>query len=247
MNHDFDGRTAVVTGAASGIGAAACRLLHDAGARVVGLDREPSTEAIPWEVETMDVADEHAWSSVVARILSRTGRIDVLLNNAGIGSVTSVVDCSVEEWDRVMAVNARGVFLGIRAVLPSMLDSGSGAIVNTASVLGFIGVADRAVYGASKGAVIALTKQVAIQYVNRGIRCNAVAPGVVDSPWVARLVEDSDDPEGTRDRMIARQPIGRMADPEEVAAAAVYLASPAAAFITGSVLTIDGGITAGIR
>lgn len=247
MSGMFDGLTTVVTGAASGIGKEACRLLHESGARVIGLDRTQTSDAVPWETEVLDVADERAWASVVDQIITESGRIDVLLNNAGIGSITSVIDCTVDEWDRVMAVNARGVFLGIRAVLPSMLDAGFGSIVNTASVLGFIGAIDRAAYSASKGAVIALTKQVAIQYVDRGIRCNAVAPGTVDSPWVERLLQSADDRDAMRERLIARQPIGRMADPEEVAAAAVYLASPAASFITGTVLTIDGGITAGIR
>lgn len=247
MSGLFDGLTAVVTGASSGIGAEVCRQMHEAGAHVFGLDRQPPSDAVPWQVESIDVSDERVWTSVIDRILAEAGRIDVLVNNAGIGSTTSVVDCTVEEWDRVMAVNARGVFLGIRAVLPSMLAAGSGSIVNTASVLGLIGAVDRAAYGASKGAVIALTKQVAIQYVDRGLRCNAVAPGTVDSPWVARLLENAENPGAMRERLIARQPIGRLAEPEEVAAAAVYLASPAASFITGTVLTIDGGITAGIR
>lgn len=247
MNIVFDGQVAVVTGASSGIGEQTCRLLHEAGAEVVGIDRDAPATDTPWEVELADVSSEPDVAAVVGRVLGRFGRIDVFVNNAAISSTTSVVDCTVDEWDRVMAVNARGVFIGIKAVLPTMLARGGGSIVNSASVLGFIGATDRAAYGASKGAVVALTKQVAIQYVDRGIRCNAVAPGTVDSPWVARLLDGADDPAALRERLIARQPIGRLAEPAEVAAAIVYLASPAAAFITGTVMTIDGGITAGIR
>ena len=247
MNIVFDEQVAVVTGASSGIGEQTCRLLHEAGAHVVGIDRDVPAWDTPWQVELADVSSDHDLTAAVGRVLARAGRIDVLVNNAAISSTTSVLDCSVDEWDRVMAVNARGVFLGIRAVLPTMLQQGSGSIVNSASVLGLIGATDRAAYGASKGAVVALTKQVAIQYVDRGIRCNAVAPGTVDSPWVARLLDGADDAAAMRERLVARQPIGRLAEPAEVAAAIVYLASPAAAFITGTVMTIDGGITAGIR
>jgi NAD(P)-dependent dehydrogenase (short-subunit alcohol dehydrogenase family) len=139
----------------------------------------------------------------------------------------------------------RGVFLGTKAALPSMLAQGRGVIVNTASVAGMVGFRDRAAYCASKGAVIALTKQVAVQYASQGIRCNCVCPGTVDSPWVGRLMGGTDDPAATRAALVARQPLGRLGQPDEVAKAVVYLASDDAAFITGSELVIDGGIVAG--
>ena len=132
-----------------------------------------------------------------------------------------------------------------RHVIPSMLETGFGVIVNTASAAGMIGLPDRAAYCASKGAVIALTKQIAVQYAGNGIRCNCICPGTVDSPWVARLLDEAEDPVRHREKLIARQPMGRLGTPEEIAEAAIYLASDAAAFVTGSELVIDGGITAG--
>ena len=243
----MDKRIAIVTGGSSGIGEKACEQLVDAGAVVISLDRDLPLTDKPWQTVIGDVSSAEDWGGLVRGVIDGYGRVDVLINNAGIGSTTSVLDCSVDEWDRVMAVNARGVFLGTKSVLPPMLSQGGGFIVNIASVLGLIGAPDRAAYGASKGAVIALTKQVAIQFADQGIRCNAVAPGTVDSPWVARLVAGGDDPNGLRSRLIARQPMGRLGEPKEIAAAAVFLASPAASFMTGTVLTIDGGITAGIR
>ena len=172
------------------------------------------------------------------------GAIDVLCNNAGIGSTVDVLECSVEEWDRVFAVNVRGVFLGIKYTLPSMLEKGSGVIINTASAAGLIGLRDRAAYCASKGAVISLTKQVAVQYASKGIRCNCICPGTIDSPWVGRLLDQAADPAEARAALVARQPLGRLGDPAEVAAAALYLASPEATFCTGTALVIDGGIVA---
>ena len=174
-----------------------------------------------------------------------TGRIDVLCNNAGVSSVTGPVECTPEEWDHVFGVNVRSVFLGTKYAIPVMLAQGSGVIVNTASAAGLIGLPDRAAYCASKGAVIALTRQVAVQYATQNIRCNCVCPGTVDSPWIGRLLEGTDDPAGLREELIARQPLGRLGTPSEVADAVVYLASPSATFITGSALVIDGGITAG--
>ena len=141
-------------------------------------------------------------------------------------------------------MNVRGTYLMSRAVLPGMLEAGHGIIVNTASVAGSIGLPDRAAYCASKGAVIALTKQIAVQWAKAGIRCNCICPGTVDSPWVGRLLSEASDPVAHREALIARQPLGRLGTPSEVAAAALYLASDAASFITGSELVIDGGITA---
>jgi len=193
---------------------------------------------------TLDVTDASAFAVVVERILTEQSRIDILLSNAGTGSTTDPIECTVEEWDRVFAVNARGVFLGAKFVLPHMLAAGRGAIVNTASVVGLVGVKDRTSYSASKGAVIAFTRQVAVQYAGTGVRCNCICPGTVDSPWVGRLLEQAPDPAAARAALVARQPIGRLGTPAEVAAAALYLASDDAGFITGTAFVIDGGLTA---
>lgn len=241
----FDGRTAVVTGAASGIGAELVTQLMAEGATVIAGDLQTQgipDGAIPMQV---DVSVEAEVDELVQVALGRTGRLDVMCNNAGIGSTTDPVACSVEEWDRVFAVNARGVFLGTRAALRPMLEQGSGSIVNTASVAGLVGLRDRAAYCASKGAVIAFTKAVAVQYAPAGVRCNCVAPGTVDSPWVGRLLDLAEDRETAHAALVARQPLGRLGRPDEVAKAICYLASEDAAFVTGEALVIDGGICAG--
>lgn len=241
---DFAGQTAIVTGGGSGIGAAIVRLLLEAGATVYAVDRDVSgvhPDALPAAV---DVSEWSEMEALVARVLTERGRVDAMINNAGINSYTSILEASVEEFDRIMAVNARGVFIGMKAVLPHMIAAGRGAIVNTGSTAAIMGIDDRASYTASKGAVLALTRQVAVQFARSGVRCNCVHPGSTDSPMVADIVASSPDPEATRQRMERRQPMGRMGRPEEVAAAAVYLASDRASFITGVELTVDGGWTA---
>ena len=235
----------MVTGAASGIGAEMTKLFAEEGARVFGADL--ATDGIP-EICTplkVDVSQERDVVAMLDAARSQTGRIDVLCNNAGIGSTSDAISCSVEEWDRVFAVNVRGVFLGTKYALPTMLEQASGAIVNTASAAGLVGFKDRAAYCASKGAVVTFTKQVAVQYAGTGVRCNCICPGTVDSPWVGRLLESSGDAAAMREALIARQPLGRLGQPREIAAAAVYLASDDAAFISGTALVIDGGILAG--
>lgn len=239
----FEGRLALVTGAGSGIGLEMVRQLMARGAEVIAVDVDTSAVPVGVRRELVDVSDWDQITRLVQR-LSSGGTVDTLFNNAGIASTTSVLDCSVEEWDRVFAVNTRGVFLMTKAFLPGMLERGSGVIVNTASVAGMIGLPDRAAYCASKAAVAALTKQVAVQWAGQGIRCNAICPGTVDSPWVTRLLARSSEPEALRQRLVARQPMGRLAQSDEVASAAIYLASDAAAFITGTELVIDGGIFA---
>ncbi|MHB8508148.1 MAG: SDR family NAD(P)-dependent oxidoreductase [Candidatus Dormibacteria bacterium] len=245
MSDAFEGRTCVVTGAGSGIGQALCSKLRDAGARVFGADLDPSGVPDGCVSHRVDVTSEAEVAAMVAAAVDAFGSLDVLCNNAGIGSTHSVVDTSVEEWEQVFAVNVRGVFLGCKHGLRRMLDQGGGVIVNTASIAGLVGLRDRAAYCASKGAVVSLTKQVALQYSDRGIRCNCVCPGTVDSPWVGRLLEEAGDPEAARAALVARQPMGRLGTPEEIASAIYYLASDAAAFMTGSALVIDGGLLAG--
>ncbi|MEV0408858.1 glucose 1-dehydrogenase [Actinoallomurus sp. NPDC050550] len=241
----FDGQTVLVTGAASGIGYEMARRFRDEGAAVYAADLHP--DGVPDETVGLrvDVADSDSVAAAVARAVRDTGVLDVLCNNAGAASTTDVLECSVEEWDRVFAVNARGVFLGTKHALPIMLAQERGVIVNTASAAGLVGLKDRAAYCASKGAVIALTRQVAVQYAGTGVRCNCVCPGTVDSPWVGRLLAAAPDPDRARAGLVARQPMGRLGDPGEIAAAALYLASADAAFITGTELVVDGGLVAG--
>ncbi|MHB8717741.1 MAG: SDR family NAD(P)-dependent oxidoreductase [Candidatus Dormibacteria bacterium] len=241
----FRGCTAIVTGAASGIGREIAAKLLAGGAWVAAADRDASNAPEGSRPFTVDVSDDAQVRELVAAVVAERGRLDIMCNNAGIESTVDVVSCSVEEWDRVFAVNSRGVFLGCKYAVAAMLESGGGVIVNTASVAGMIGLRDRAAYCASKAAVIGLTKQVAVQYADRGIRCNCVCPGTVDSPWVGRLLSKAEDAAAARAQLVARQPLGRLARPDEIASAVCYLASDEAAFMTGSELVIDGGILAG--
>ena len=192
----------------------------------------------------VDVSRPDQVRAMIDQAIAAFGRIDILCNNAGIGSTTDVVECEPDEWDRVMTVNVKSVYLGCKYAIPHMLAQGSGVIVNTASVAGMVGLPKRASYSASKGAVIALTRQVAVEYVEQGIRVNCLCPGTVDSPWVGRLLQQADDPVAARQALVARQPLGRLGTPDEIAAAALYLVSDDAAFITGTGLVIDGGLTA---
>jgi 2-keto-3-deoxy-L-fuconate dehydrogenase len=167
--------------------------------------------------------------------------LDVLVNVAGVGSTTSAPDTPLEVWENVFAVNARGTFLCCKHAIPDMIRRGGGSIVNIGSIAGMVGLRNRAAYCASKGAVIAFTRALAIDHVGDGIRVNAVCPGTIDSPWVRRLVDDVGE---SLDTLRARQPMGRLGTPQEIAEAVLFLASDAAAFATGSALVIDGGLTA---
>lgn len=241
----FEGSRVIVTGAASGIGQELVALLLREGANVAGIDRDLAGVPVGAVALLADLGVVTDVTDVMERAIAALGGVDVLCNNAGIGSTRSVLDCPVDEWDAVFDVNVRAVFLGIKAVLPEMLRQGHGVIVNTASAAGLIGLPDRAAYCTSKGAVIALTKQVAVQYAKDGIRCNCVCPGTVDSPWVQRLLNEAPDPNVRRVELVARQPMGRLGSPLEIAKAIAFLAGPDSAFMTGSELVIDGGIIAG--
>jgi 2-keto-3-deoxy-L-fuconate dehydrogenase len=239
----FEGKTAFVTGAGSGIGEAVARALHRDGARVtladISLERVQSLAGELGEdravAQALDVREEGQVRQAIP------GDLDVLINIAGIGSTTTAPETSLEVWEDVFAVNARGTFLTCKHAIPSMVERGGGSIVNMASVAGLVGLRNRAAYCASKGAVIAFTRALAVDHVAAGVRVNAVCPGTVDSPWVQRLVADAGE---SLDALRARQPMGRLGRPGEIAEAVLYLASDAAAFVTGTVLTIDGGLTA---
>lgn len=241
----FPGRRIVVTGGGSGIGQALVEILIAEGGRVAVLDRETSGVHAEAFAVRADLADEASLDAGLDEAIASLGGVDILVNNAGIGSTSTVVGCTTSEWESVFRVNVTAVFECIRKVVPIMLAQGGGVIVNTASVAGMIGLPGRAAYCSSKAAVVGLTRQVAVEYASQGIRCVSVCPGTVDSPWVGRLLAEAEDPDERRAQLIARQPLGRLARPDEVAKAIAYAASDDAAFMTGSELVIDGGIMAG--
>jgi 2-keto-3-deoxy-L-fuconate dehydrogenase len=244
---DFDGLVAVVTGGASGIGAATARLLRSRGATVAVLDRSYSAVdgTDPLQVPC-DVTDSGSSSAAIATVVERLGRLDVLVNNAGIGAVGDVAANDDDEWHRVLDVNVVGIARVTRAALPHLLESPYAAIVNTCSVVAPVGVPQRALYAASKGAVAALTLAMAADHVRQGIRVNAVTPGTADTPWVGRLLAQAEDAEAAAAALQARQPMGRLVSADEVAHAIAYLASPLSASTTGTLLAVDGGM-AGLR
>jgi NAD(P)-dependent dehydrogenase (short-subunit alcohol dehydrogenase family) len=243
---EFDGLVAVVTGGASGIGAATARLLQERGARVAVLDR--GTDGAPDGVLALrcDVTDAAAVDAAVGTVVERLGGLDVLVNNAGIGATGHVGENDDAEWARVLDVNVTGMARVTRAALPHLRRSAHAAVVNTCSAVAFVGVRQRALYSASKGAVLALTLAMAADHVREGIRVNAVAPGTAETPWVGRLLGAAEDPAAAAEALRQRQPLGRLVTAEEVAHAIASLASPLAASTTGTVLRVDGGMT-GLR
>ena len=228
---------AIVTGGASGIGAATAELLRSRGGDVVVLDREPVDGGL-----RLDVTDERAVPAAVDAAVERLGGLDVLVNNAGIGAQGTVETNPDVEWQRVFDVNVFGMVRVTRAALPHLRRSAQAAIVNTCSVAATAGLPNRALYSATKGAVLSLTLAMAADHVADGIRVNCVTPGTVDTPWVQRLLEAADDPEAERAALEARQPMGRLVTAREVAEAIAYLASPESGSTTGTVLPVDGGM-----
>lgn len=241
---DFEGLKALVTGGGSGIGLATAALLAERGAAVAVLDLDPS--AAPFYGVHADVTDDAAVRAAVTTAATHLGGLDVLVNNAGIGAIGTVADNPDEQWHATFDVNVIGMVRVTRAALPYLRASQYAAIVNTCSIAATAGLPQRALYSATKGAVLSLTLAMAADHLAEGIRVNCVNPGTADTPWIGRLLDQADDPAAERAALQARQPMGRLVKAEEVAAGIAYLASPAAASVTGTALAIDGGM-AGLR
>lgn len=246
-------RVTVITGAGAGIGRASSVAFGREGARVVCSDLDPATgeetaalvraagaEAV---FVRADAADDREVAALVRAAVERFGRLDVYFANAGIVPNGTVLDCTPEDWERAMRVNAGSVYLACRHAIPVMRQQGGGSIVCTASVAGIVGVRNRAAYSASKAAVVGLVKSVAIDFVAEGIRINAICPGTVDTPSLQARLRATGDYERALREFVARQPMGRLGTAEEIAALAVYLASDESAYMTGTALTIDGGLS----
>ena len=240
---------AIVTGAAGGLGRATVELLHALGASVVAEDVVPGVEslgALGDRVATVrgDVRERATADVAVARALEAFGGLDILVNNAAVILSKDILETSDAEWDDVMAVNVKGAFHHVRAALPHMLEQGRGSIVNVTSISGVVGLPKQAAYCASKGALVQMTRQLAIEYAGRGIRVNSVAPGAVDTPLLARHLDAQPDRAAAEADVRAAHPIGRYSAPAEIAETIAFLASGASSFLTGTILMADGGYTA---
>ena len=240
---EFDNLVAAVTGGASGIGAAAAALLAERGARVAVLDRDvDSVDEAVFSVRC-DITDTEEVNAAIAAVVEHFGALDIVINNAGIGAEGDIAANGDQEWARVLDVNVVGLARVSRAALPHLRESRHPAIVNTCSVAAVVGIRNRALYSASKGAVAAVTLAMAADHVTEGIRVNAVTPGTADTPWVGRLLDNADDPAGALATLQRRQPMGRLVTADEVAHAIAYLASPLSASTTGTLLGVDGGMS----
>uniref|UniRef100_A0AAU1LNA1 SDR family oxidoreductase n=1 Tax=Streptomyces sp. NBC_00148 TaxID=2903626 RepID=A0AAU1LNA1_9ACTN len=247
VTQDFEGMSALVTGGASGIGAAVAALLLARGARVAVLDLDPGGAPEGALALRADVTDDDAVRNAVERAAAELGGLHTVVSNAGIGSIGTVEDNSDAEWARVLDINVLGMVRTARHALPHLRRAAAGrpgvvSITQTCSIAATAGLPQRALYSASKGAVLSLTLAMAADHVREGIRVNCVNPGTADTPWIGRLLAQADDPAAERAALEARQPLGRLVSAEEVAAAVVHLASPAAASVTGTALAVDGGM-----
>jgi len=242
MSKDFAGLTAVVTGAGSGIGLEVVKGLHAQGATVFGFDLKAGEMAGFATFIECDIANPDSVKSAFANFASQSKTLDILINNAGIGAIGTVEQATEEEWLRVFNVNVFGTGRMSAAAMPYLKASKSAAIVNTCSLVATAGVPNRAVYGASKGAIYALTLAMAVDGLADGVRVNCVNPGTADTPWIKNLLSKAADPDREYVALKARQPIGRLVSPVEVASAILYLANPTQASTTGTALAVDGGV-----
>ncbi len=245
MTKDFEGLTAIVTGGASGIGAATADLLGERGAQVAVLDItfDDVLPGPPLGVPC-NVGDTDSVCAAIETVVAAFGGIDIVVNNAGIGAVGDVAAADDASWLRVFDINVVGMVRVARAALPYLMRSPSAAVVNTCSVVADVGVVERALYSATKGAVRSLTLAMAADHLKSGIRVNAVSPGTADTPWVSRLLHEAPDSDAAAQALRRRQPMGRLVTAAEVASSICYLASPAAASTTGTILPVDGGMSA---
>jgi 2-keto-3-deoxy-L-fuconate dehydrogenase len=242
MRSEFTGLVAVVTGAGSGIGLAVSKHFHDNGAKVFGLDLQEGSMSPYAQFIACDIGDPVSVGAAFAELSKSTQVIDILANNAGVGATGTVEDANEEDWQRVLNINVVGTSRVSAAAMPLLRNSKSPAIVNTCSIAAIAGIPKRAVYSASKGAIMSLTLAMAADHVKEGIRVNCVNPGTADTPWVARLLSQAQDPAAERAALEGRQPMGRLVTADEVASAIAYLASPRQASTTGTILAVDGGL-----
>lgn len=247
----LEGRRAIVTGAGSGIGRAIAQRFASEGACVLVADVDEAAAAtVASELAgeaasyTVDVALADQVRCLIDRATGLWGGLDVLVNNAGVGVAATTEQTDESDWDRVIDINLKGTFLGMKYAIPTIRESGGGSIINISSIAAIVGVADRAAYCAAKGGILALTRAAAIDHVLEGVRINCILPGTADTPWIQRITAGYDDPQAARAAMQARQPHGRFVAPEEIAAMAAYLASDEAASVIGAAMIVDGGMTA---
>jgi NAD(P)-dependent dehydrogenase (short-subunit alcohol dehydrogenase family) len=248
----LDRRIAIITGSAAGIGEASARLFAREGARLVLVDlQEELLSKLVEELEKAstivmdivgDVSSPLLCKSVIDRTMAQFGRLDILFNNAGMVLNGSLVECTEEEWHRTLDVNLKSMYLMCRAAVPVMRRQGGGTIINMSSIAGSAGVANRGAYSVSKAGVIGLTKSLAMDFVKDGIRVNCICPATVDTPSLRQRIADSPNPEEARRAFVARQPMGRLGTPQEIAAMALFLASDDSRYMTGQAIIMDGGM-----
>jgi NAD(P)-dependent dehydrogenase (short-subunit alcohol dehydrogenase family) len=242
MSKEFAGLVAIVTGAGSGIGLEVTKGLTEKGATVFGFDVNQGEMASVATFIKCDIGDAASVDSAFTEFKKASSKLDILINNAGIGSLTTVENETDEIWHKVLNVNVVGTARVSRAAIPLLRASKSAAIVNTASIAGTDGIPNRAAYSASKGAVLSLTLAMATDHLADGIRVNAVNPATTDTPWVKKLLDQSPDAKAARTALESRQPMGRLVSPSEIASAIIFLASPIQASVTGTTINIDGGM-----
>jgi NAD(P)-dependent dehydrogenase (short-subunit alcohol dehydrogenase family) len=242
---EFEGKVAIVTGAAGGVGGEVVRLLHEAGARVVAEDLNPAVADLATDrIVTVqgDVSQASTADAAVTAALESFGQVDILVNNAARFLMKGILDTSDEEWDDLLSVNVRGVFVHSRAALPHLAQRETSAIVNMASISGLVGLASQTAYCATKGAIVQITRQLAVEFAPQGVRVNAVAPGAIETPFLLDALPP--DPEAILAAIAASHPLGRNSQPVEIAEVVAFLASDRAGFMTGAIVPVDGGFTA---